>query len=100
MVFSINVFKNKKKRWKNKKNVKNVKKHALKKKFKKTFFTSMSCSALLLDVIQTSGVDMWQNRGMPGQAIKLFMITPHVNDQIKSNSSLLNTDKRSVLQTV
>ena len=43
---------------------------------------------------------MWQNRGMSGQAIKLFMITPHVNDQIKSNSSLLNTDKRSVLQTV
>jgi len=60
----------------------------------------MSWSALLLDVIQTSGVDMWQNRGMSGQAIKLFMITSHVNDQIKSNSSLLNTDKRSVLQTV
>jgi len=40
MVFSMNVFKNKK-RWQNKKNVKNVKKRALDKKRKKRFFTSM-----------------------------------------------------------
>jgi len=37
MVFSMNVFKNKKP-WQNKKNVKNVKKCALDKKRKKTFF--------------------------------------------------------------
>jgi len=40
MVFSMNVFKNKK-RWKNKKNVKKRKKRALNKKRKKRFFTSM-----------------------------------------------------------
>jgi len=37
MVFSMNVFKNKK-RWKNKKTLKNVKKRALNKKRKKRFF--------------------------------------------------------------
>ena len=41
MVFSMNVFKNKK-RWKNKKNVKKrLKKRALNKKRKNVFFTSM-----------------------------------------------------------
>jgi len=47
MVFSMNVFKNKK-RWKNKKN---VKKRAMNKKnVKKTFFTSMVKARLLFQV--------------------------------------------------
>jgi len=45
MVFSMNVFKNKK-RWQNK-NVKKRNKRALNKKRKKRFFTSMACTAEL-----------------------------------------------------
>jgi len=60
MVFSMNVFTNKK-RWQNKKKTfKNVKKRALNKKRKKRFFTSMQetaiycCTVIKLDARNTS----------------------------------------------
>ena len=47
MVFSMNVFKNKK-RWQRNVGIKNVKKRALNKKNVKTFFTSMVCGCLVV----------------------------------------------------
>ena len=60
MVFSMNVFKNKK-RWKNIKNVKNVKKRALNKKRKNRFFTSMACSEQSLENLLTMKSSDWKS---------------------------------------